>query len=230
MLVEKFDGKPVDEVKQFTAKDMLDLFGARLTPNRQKCCLLSWRVLQAAIYSPVDRWRSRLPRPATPGHAHDEPRVGQPLGRESLRGDFPILSSVLHADGQHDGVPLVYLDNAATHAAAAAGDPGDRRRLRAALRQRPPRHPLAQRTERPNCTKRPASKVQALHRRRSPRTRVIFTCGTTESINLVARSWGDANVQRGRRNPADRDGAPLEPRALAATGRAHRRASCGSCR
>jgi nitrogen fixation NifU-like protein len=53
MLVEKFDGKPVDEVKKFTANDMLDLFGVRLTPNRQKCCLLSWRVLQAAIYSPV---------------------------------------------------------------------------------------------------------------------------------------------------------------------------------
>jgi nitrogen fixation NifU-like protein len=52
MLAEKFDGKTVEEVKQFTAKDMLDLFGARLTPNRQKCCLLSWRVLQAAIYSP----------------------------------------------------------------------------------------------------------------------------------------------------------------------------------
>jgi nitrogen fixation NifU-like protein len=53
MLVEKFDGRSLDEVKKFTAKDMLDLFGVRLTPNRQKCCLLSWRVLQAAIYSPV---------------------------------------------------------------------------------------------------------------------------------------------------------------------------------
>ena len=53
MLVEKFDGKSLDEVKQFTAQDMLELFGARLTPNRQKCALLSWRVLQAAIYSPV---------------------------------------------------------------------------------------------------------------------------------------------------------------------------------
>ena len=41
MLVEKFDGKPVEDVKRFTAKDMLDLFGVRLTPNRQKCCLLS---------------------------------------------------------------------------------------------------------------------------------------------------------------------------------------------
>jgi len=55
MLVEKFDGRSIDEVKKFTAQEMLDLFGARLTPNRQKCCLLSWRVLQSAIYSPVDQ-------------------------------------------------------------------------------------------------------------------------------------------------------------------------------
>ena len=54
MLAEKFDGKHIDEVRDFTAQDMLDLFGARLTPNRQKCCLLSWRVLQSAVFSPVD--------------------------------------------------------------------------------------------------------------------------------------------------------------------------------
>jgi nitrogen fixation protein NifU and related proteins len=53
MLVEHFDQKSVDEVKHFNAEDMLRLFGAKLTPNRQKCCLLSWRVLQTAIYSPV---------------------------------------------------------------------------------------------------------------------------------------------------------------------------------
>jgi nitrogen fixation NifU-like protein len=52
MLVERFDGKTVEEVRQFSAHDMLDLFGARLTPNRQKCCLLPWRVLQQAVYSP----------------------------------------------------------------------------------------------------------------------------------------------------------------------------------
>ncbi len=54
MLVERFDQKTVDEVKQFTAQNMLQLFGVKLTPNRQKCCLLPWRVLQAAIYSPID--------------------------------------------------------------------------------------------------------------------------------------------------------------------------------
>lgn len=55
MLIEKFDGRTVDEVRQFTANDMLALFGARLTPNRQKCCLLPWRVLQTAIYAPLER-------------------------------------------------------------------------------------------------------------------------------------------------------------------------------
>ena len=53
MLVEQLEGKTIDEVKNFSADDMLKLFGAKLTPNRQKCCLLSWRVVQQAIYSPV---------------------------------------------------------------------------------------------------------------------------------------------------------------------------------
>jgi len=55
MLIEKMDGKTVDDVKQFSAEDMLKLFGARLTPNRQKCCLLPWRVLQTAVFSPVNQ-------------------------------------------------------------------------------------------------------------------------------------------------------------------------------
>ncbi len=53
MLLEALVGKTVDEVKEFSAEDMLKLYGARLTPNRQKCCLLSWRVVQQALYSPV---------------------------------------------------------------------------------------------------------------------------------------------------------------------------------
>lgn len=51
MLMERMDGKTVDDVRQFTAEQMLELFGARLTPNRQKCCLLPWRVLQTAVFS-----------------------------------------------------------------------------------------------------------------------------------------------------------------------------------
>lgn len=54
MLLEELDGKTVEDVKHFSAKDMLELFGARLTPNRQKCCLLGWKTLQQAIHSPID--------------------------------------------------------------------------------------------------------------------------------------------------------------------------------
>jgi nitrogen fixation NifU-like protein len=53
MLIERMHGRRVDDVKSFTAQDMLALFGARLTPNRQKCCLLPWRAMQSAIYSPL---------------------------------------------------------------------------------------------------------------------------------------------------------------------------------
>ncbi len=53
MLLEHMHGKTIDEVKHFSAEDMLKLFGARLTPNRQKCCLLSWKVLQSAVHSPI---------------------------------------------------------------------------------------------------------------------------------------------------------------------------------
>jgi nitrogen fixation NifU-like protein len=54
MLIEKMEGTHIDSVKNFSAEDMLKLFGPKLTPNRQKCCLLSWRVLQSAIYAPCD--------------------------------------------------------------------------------------------------------------------------------------------------------------------------------
>ncbi len=53
MLMQEVEGRSLEQVKAFTANDMLQLFGAKLTPNRQKCCLLSWRVLQAALYSPI---------------------------------------------------------------------------------------------------------------------------------------------------------------------------------
>jgi len=52
MLAERIDGKRVEELKAFSAEDMLELYGPRLTPNRQKCCLLPWKVLQTAVHSP----------------------------------------------------------------------------------------------------------------------------------------------------------------------------------
>ena len=65
MLVEAVEGKTVEQVKQMQASDMLQLFGPRLTPNRQKCCLLSWRVLQSALYAPVCETSDRTKRAAT---------------------------------------------------------------------------------------------------------------------------------------------------------------------
>jgi nitrogen fixation NifU-like protein len=53
MLAERMDGKTLEELSAFEATEMLDLFGPRLTPNRQKCCLLPWRVLKSAVYSPL---------------------------------------------------------------------------------------------------------------------------------------------------------------------------------
>jgi nitrogen fixation NifU-like protein len=57
MLMQEVEGRSLAEIKAFTANDMLQLFGAKLTPNRQKCCLLPWRVLQAALYSPIQPGR-----------------------------------------------------------------------------------------------------------------------------------------------------------------------------
>ena len=51
----------------------------------------------------------------------------------------------------------------------------------------------------------------------------IFTRNATEAINLVAYSWGAANVGRRRPDRGHRDGAPLQPRAVAAAVRAHGR-------
>ncbi|MCC7474079.1 MAG: SUF system NifU family Fe-S cluster assembly protein [Pirellulales bacterium] len=59
MLLERLQGKTVEEAKQFSAEDMLRLYGARLTPNRQKCCLLCWKVLQSAVHSPLGQHGKR---------------------------------------------------------------------------------------------------------------------------------------------------------------------------
>lgn len=55
MLLEEMHGKTLEEAMNFSAERMLELFGPKLTPNRQKCCLLAWRTLQQAVHSPVER-------------------------------------------------------------------------------------------------------------------------------------------------------------------------------
>jgi nitrogen fixation NifU-like protein len=52
MLVEHCQGKTLAALRSLQPQDMLALFAAPLTITRQKCCLLSWRVLQAAMVCP----------------------------------------------------------------------------------------------------------------------------------------------------------------------------------
>ncbi len=113
-----------------------------------------------------------------------------PLDPEIFRADFPILGRCVR-----DGVPLVYFDNAAST-------------------QRPKQviqaivdcyeehyanvhrgiHQLAQESD--ELFEEAREKVRALIHAPAAE-QVVFTSGTTAGINLVARSWGDANVHAG---------------------------------
>jgi nitrogen fixation NifU-like protein len=50
LLMEAIQGKTIEEVKQFTKQDILDLLGIELGPVRLKCALLSLKVLKAGVY------------------------------------------------------------------------------------------------------------------------------------------------------------------------------------
>ena len=111
------------------------------------------------------------------------------LDPAAIRADFPILAEQVHER------PLVYLDNAATSQKPRAViealqtyyetyNANIHRGLHA-LSERATAEYEAARTS-------VASFINAAHPHE-----VIFTRGTTEAINLVARSWGDANVGEG---------------------------------
>ncbi len=107
----------------------------------------------------------------------------------SLRTEFPILAREVN------GKPLVYLDNAATSqkplAVIQAMDDYYRqtnanihRGLHTLSQEATDAHELAR------------EKVQGFINAASSKE-IIFTRGTTESINLVAQSWGRANLKAG---------------------------------
>jgi cysteine desulfurase/selenocysteine lyase len=109
---------------------------------------------------------------------------------ESLRKDFPILQQKVHGDQ-----PLVFLDNAASTQRP--------RQVIDVLRSVYERdyanvhrgiHTLSERSTAQYEEAR--EKVRAFIGAASGRE-IIFTSGTTDSINTVARSWGDANVRAG---------------------------------
>lgn len=50
LLMETILGKSLDEVKELTKEDILDMLGLELGPVRLKCALLSLKVLKAGAY------------------------------------------------------------------------------------------------------------------------------------------------------------------------------------
>jgi cysteine desulfurase/selenocysteine lyase len=109
---------------------------------------------------------------------------------EALREDFPILQQTIHGDR-----PLVFLDNAASTQRP--------RQVIEVLRRVYERdyanvhrgiHTLSERSTEQYEEARDKARA-FIGAARS--TEVIFTSGTTAGINLVARTWGEANVKSG---------------------------------
>lgn len=55
MLCERIEGRPVDQVKQLTREDVLEMLGIELGPVRLKCALLALKTLKAGIYG-IQQW------------------------------------------------------------------------------------------------------------------------------------------------------------------------------
>jgi len=115
--------------------------------------------------------------------------ITQALDVARIRQDFPILAQEVH------GRPLVYLDNAAT-------TQKPRQVIDALVRYYETTnanihrgiHQLAVRaTEQYEAVREKATR----HIGASNSQDIVFTRNATESINLVARAWGDANIGEG---------------------------------
>lgn len=108
----------------------------------------------------------------------------------SLRDDFPILQQTVHGDR-----PLVFLDNA-----ASTQRPRQVIDLLLQVYERDYAnvhrgiHTLSERSteQYEEAREKTRAFIHAEHARE-----IIFTSGTTAGINLVARSWGDANIGPG---------------------------------
>ncbi|MCA9184344.1 MAG: cysteine desulfurase [Pirellulaceae bacterium] len=113
-----------------------------------------------------------------------------PLEPNSWRADFPILSRPVR-----DGQPLVYLDNAAT-------TQRPRQVIQAIVDTYENHYANVHRgihwlsDQSTDLFEDARQKISKFINANSEQE-VIFTTGTTMAINLVARSWGDANIRTG---------------------------------
>ena len=116
--------------------------------------------------------------------------LGDGLDPLTIRADFPILQTTAA-----DGTPLVYLDNAAsTQRPRQVIEAMDHVYETSYANVHRGIHRLSE-----ECTERYEQARDRVQRflRAAEREEIIFTRGTTESINLVARSWGDAELRSG---------------------------------
>jgi cysteine desulfurase/selenocysteine lyase len=112
-----------------------------------------------------------------------------PAEVERLRQDFPILATRIN------GHPLAYLDNGASSQRPRAVLDAERRYAEE-LHSNVHRgvHTLSQRAT--DAFEGARERVRRFLNARSTRE-IVFTRGTTEAINLVAQSWGGANLRTG---------------------------------
>ncbi len=108
---------------------------------------------------------------------------------QAFREDFPILAQQVH------GQPLIYLDNAATTqkprqviAALSKFYETDNANVHRGIHELSHRATIAFEGARERA-------AEFIHAADSHE--IIFTRGTTEAINLLARSWGDAYIEEG---------------------------------
>jgi cysteine desulfurase / selenocysteine lyase len=117
-------------------------------------------------------------------------KVALPYDVDTVRADFPIL----HQE-HHDGVPLIYLDNAASSQkplkvieALDSYYRGYNANVHRGI------HKLSEAA----TTAYEGARIKIKKFINAPSKReIIFTRGTTESINLVAQTWGRANLKTG---------------------------------
>lgn len=108
----------------------------------------------------------------------------------AIRADFPLLEQQVH-----DGVPLVYLDSAATsQKPAVVLEAMARHQERDNANVHRGAHALSVRST--DAYEAARDKVAAFVGAAS-RDEVVFTSGATEAINLVAQTWGRANLGEG---------------------------------
>ncbi|WP_139556866.1 cysteine desulfurase [Methylotetracoccus oryzae] len=123
---------------------------------------------------------AQRPRPVADPHHFDVARI---------RADFPILAETIH------GKPLVYLDNAATtHKPRAVIDAISEVYQRHYSNVHRGVHTLSQRST--DLFEGAREKVRGFINAAKARE-IVFVRGTTEAINLVAQTYGRANIGAG---------------------------------